>query len=65
MSEQMHRHIYELNMSWGKFQDATSLLNKERQENDEGFAARNFIGEEVYDPTETGYEEIPQFKEVR
>ena len=46
----MHRHIYELNQSWGKFLDYYTDLNNARKEEDDSYAQKNFIGEEVIEP---------------
>jgi len=35
MGEQMHRHIYEINLGWGQFLDFYSDLNNARKEQDD------------------------------
>lgn len=52
MGEQMHRHIYELNMAWGGFLDFYTDLNNARKEKDDSFAEQNYIGEEIIEPDE-------------
>lgn len=52
MGEQMHRHIYEINMAWGQMLDFYSDLNNARKEKDDSYAEQNYIGEEVIEPDE-------------
>lgn len=52
MGEQMHRHIYEINLSWGQMLDFYSDLNNARKEKDDSYAELNHIGEEVIEPDE-------------
>lgn len=52
MGEQMHRHIYEINLSWGQMLDFYSDLNNARKEKDDSYAEQNYIGEEVIEPDE-------------
>ncbi len=37
--EQMHRHIYEVNLTWGQYLDFYTDLNNARQEKDDSYAA--------------------------
>jgi len=48
----MHRHIYELNLSWGQFLDFYTDLNNARKERDEKYVEDAFIGEEIIEPDE-------------
>lgn len=50
MGEQMHRHIYEVNLAWGQFLDFYTDLNNARKEKDDNYAEENHIGEEVIEP---------------
>lgn len=50
MGEQMHRHIYEINLAWGQMLDFYSDLNNARKEKDDSYAEQNYIGEEVIEP---------------
>ncbi len=50
--EQMHRHIYEINLAWGQYLDFYTDLNNARQEKDDSYAEKNYIGEEVIEPDE-------------
>lgn len=50
--EQMHRHIYDVNLGWGQFLDFYSDLNNARKESDEKYVERNYIGEEIPEPEE-------------
>ena len=50
--EQMHRHIYDVNLGWGQFLDFYSDLNNARKESDEKYIERNYIGEEIPEPEE-------------
>lgn len=52
MGEQMHRHIYELNLAWGQFLDFYTDLNNARKERDEKYMEEAFIGEEIVEPDE-------------
>ena len=52
LGEQMHRHIYDVNLGWGQFLDFYSDLNNARKENDEKYIERNYIGEEIPEPEE-------------
>lgn len=52
LGEQMHRHIYDVNLGWGQFLDFYSDLNNARKENDEKYVERNYIGEEIPEPEE-------------
>jgi hypothetical protein len=52
MGEQMHRHIYEINLSWGQMLDFYSDLNNARKDKDDTYAELNHIGEEVIEPDE-------------
>ena len=48
--EQMHRHIYEINLGWGQFLDYYTDLNNARQEKDDSYAEQHYIGEEIIEP---------------
>ena len=48
----MHRHIYDVNLSWGQFLDFYSDLNNARKESDEKYVEKNYIGEEIPEPDE-------------
>lgn len=50
MGEQMHRHIYEVNLAWGQMLDFYTDLNNARKEKDDNYAEENHIGEEVIEP---------------
>lgn len=50
MGEQMHRHIYEINTSWGQMLDFYTDLNNARKEKDDSYADQNHIGEEIIEP---------------
>lgn len=52
MGEQMHRHIYEINLAWGQMLDFYTDLNNARKEQDDSYAEKNYIGEEVIEPDE-------------
>ena len=54
MGEQMHRHIYEINLAWGQFLDFYTDLNNARKEKDDSYAELNHIGEDVIEPDEPG-----------
>ena len=52
LGEQMHRHIYDMTLSWGQFLDFYSDLNNARKENDDKYVELSYIGEEVQEPDE-------------
>lgn len=52
MGEQMHRHIYEINLAWGNMLDFYTDLNNARKEKDDNYAEQNHIGEEIIEPDE-------------
>ena len=52
MGEQMHRHIYEMNLSWGQMLDFYTDLNNARKEKDDKYVEDQFIGEEIIEPDE-------------
>lgn len=52
MGEQMHRHIYEINLAWGQMLDFYTDLNNARKEKDDSYAELNHIGEECIEPDE-------------
>lgn len=52
MGEQMHRHIYELNLGWGQYLDFYTDLNNARKERDDKYIEDQYIGEEVIEPDE-------------
>ena len=52
MGEQVHKHIYDLNLSWGQFLDFYSDLNNSRKAHEDNFIERQYIGEEVAEPDE-------------
>ena len=52
MGEQVHKHIYDLNLAWGQFLDFYSDLNNARKAQDDGFVERQYIGEELVEPDE-------------
>ena len=52
MGEQVHKHIYDLNLAWGQFLDFYSDLNNARKANEDNFVERNYIGEELIEPEE-------------
>lgn len=52
MGEQMHRHIYEVNLAWGQMLDFYTDLNNARKEKDDSYAEQAYIGEEVIEPDE-------------
>jgi hypothetical protein len=56
LGEQMHRHIYEMNLSWGQMLDFYTDLNNARKEKDDKYVEDNHIGEEIIEPDETGPE---------
>ena len=49
MGEQVHKHIYDINLAWGQFLDFYSDLNNE---NEDSFVERQAIGEELPEPDE-------------
>ena len=53
MGEQVHKHIYDINLAWGQFLDFYSDLNNARKENEDSFVDRQYIGEELQEPDET------------
>ena len=52
MGEQVHKHIYDLNLAWGQFLDFYSDLNNARKAHEDDFADRQYIGEELQEPDE-------------
>jgi len=52
MGEQVHKHIYDINLSWGQFLDFYSDLNNARKEHEDSFVERQSIGEELVAPDE-------------
>jgi len=46
----MHRHIYEMNLSWGQMLDFYTDLNNARKEKDDKYTEENHIGEEIIEP---------------
>lgn len=52
MGEQVHKHIYDINLAWGQFLDFYSDLNNARKANDDSFVERQSIGEELPEPDE-------------
>lgn len=52
MGEQVHKHIYDINLAWGQFLDFYSDLNNARKANDDHFVERQSIGEELPEPDE-------------
>jgi len=52
MGEQVHKHIYDLNLAWGQFLDFYSDLNNARKANEDSFVDRQYIGEELAEPDE-------------
>jgi len=55
MGEQVHKHIYDINLAWGQFLDFYSDLNNARKAHEDSFVERNYIGEELVEPAETPY----------
>ena len=53
MGEQVHKHIYDINLAWGQFLDFYSDLNNARKSNEDSFVDRQYIGEEVQEPDES------------
>jgi len=47
MGEQVHKHIYDINLAWGQFLDFYSDLNNARRAHEDSFVERNYIGEEL------------------
>ena len=52
MGEQVHKHIYDLNLAWGQFLDFYSDLNNARKAHEDNFAEKEYIGEELTEPDE-------------
>ena len=52
MGEQVHKHIYDMNLSWGRFLDFYSDLNNARKAHEDNFVERQYIGEELVEPDE-------------
>lgn len=52
MGEQVHKHIYDINLAWGQFLDFYSDLNNARKANEDNFVDRMYIGEELVEPDE-------------
>lgn len=52
MGEQVHKHIYDINLAWGQFLDFYSDLNNARKANEDSFVDRQYIGEELQEPDE-------------
>ena len=52
MGEQVHKHIYEINLAWGQFLDFYSDLNNARKAHEDNFVERQHIGEELVEPDE-------------
>ena len=52
MGEQVHKHIYDINLAWGQFLDFYSDLNNARKAHEDNFVERNSIGEELVEPDE-------------
>lgn len=52
MGEQVHKHIYDVNLAWGQFLDFYSDLNNARKANEDSFVERQSIGEELPEPDE-------------
>lgn len=52
MGEQVHKHIYDLNLAWGQFLDFYSDLNNARKAHEDDFSDRQYIGEELQEPDE-------------
>ena len=53
MGEQVHKHIYDINLAWGQFLDFYSDLNNSRMAQEDNFVERQSIGEEIQEPDET------------
>ena len=52
MGEQVHKHIYDINLAWGQFLDFYSDLNNARKAHEDNFVERQYIGEELCEPDE-------------
>jgi hypothetical protein len=52
MGEQVHKHIYDLNLAWGSFLDFYSDLNNARKGQEDSFVDKSYIGEELVEPDE-------------
>ena len=52
MGEQVHKHIYDVNLAWGQFLDFYSDLNNARKAHEDTFVDRQYIGEELQEPDE-------------
>ena len=52
MGEQVHKHIYDINLAWGQFLDFYSDLNNARKVGEDDFMDRQYIGEELVEPDE-------------
>ena len=52
MGEQVHKHIYDINLAWGQFLDFYSDLNNARKAHEDTFVDRQYIGEELQEPDE-------------
>ena len=52
MGEQVHKHIYDLNLAWGQFLDFYSDLNNARKAHEDNFVEKEYIGEELTEPDE-------------
>jgi len=53
MGEQVHKHIYDINLAWGQFLDFYSDLNNARKTAEDSFVDRTYIGEELQEPDES------------
>ena len=61
MGEQMHRHIYEMNLSWGQMLDFYTDLNNARKEKDDKYIEDECIGEEIIEPDEAGVHFVTEY----
>ena len=52
MGEQVHKHIYDINLAWGQFLDFYSDLNNARKAHEDTFVETSCIGEEIPEPDE-------------
>jgi len=52
MGEQVHKHIYDINLAWGQFLDFYSDLNNARKAHEDNFIDKQYIGEEIVEPDE-------------
>lgn len=52
MGEQVHKHIYDINLAWGQFLDFYSDLNNARKAHEDSFVEKQYIGEEIVEPDE-------------